>query len=480
MRRRTGYPSPLVACGAIAVTASSLLVSCAPFPQGTGREAVEEDLEARLGSATSLEAGASEVYQRVLADGVLDPDDTVRLAIAGNQRLHAILQELDIARAELWRASLLPNPVIEAELQFIEAGGGDVLELGVAQDIIHVLLMPRRRQIASERFEQVKAEVTAAVIDLATEVRVAYRRLQAQEELVGLYRTAVDAFALSHEAARRLREAGNIRELDVLREQAMLEESKVALSEALALAAQHRENVNALLGLWGPAAASWSISPRLPTPSPLELDPETLESEVIARSLDLRSLQHRIMALGQAAGVERLEALFPEATGGAIAEREPDETWSAGPRASLALPLFDFGQAANAEARARLEQAYARYTDLAVRLRHSVRSAYVESTTSGETSRFLREVVMPLRTRVTERTRLQFNAMQLGVFQLLEARRQELDAARRYVESLRDHWIARLRLEALLLGRLPEMRFGIETPRMESAGSVGDGGNGGH
>lgn len=480
MRRTTNDSSRRLACTAIALFTGSLLTSCAPFPRGTGREAVQAELETRLGPETSLEVSAAEAYEQALADGVLDPDEAVRLAIAGNQQLHAILRELDIARAELWHASLLPNPVVEAELQFIEAGGGDVLELGVAQDILHVLLLPRRRQIAGERFEQVKAEVTAAVIDLATEVRVAYRRLQAQEELVGLYRTAVEAFDLSHEAARRLREAGNIRELDVLREQVMLEDSKVALSTALVQAKQHRENVNALLGLWGSAAASWSIPPRLPTPSPTELDPERLESEVIARSLDLRGLQHRIVALGQAAGVDRLEALFPEATGGAIGEREPDETWSVGPRASLALPLFDFGQAANAEARARLEQAYAQYTDLAVRLRHAARSAYLESTTSGENSRFLREVVIPLRSRVTERTQLQFNAMQLGVFQLLEARRQELDAARRYVESSRDHWIARSRLEALLFGRLPEMRFGIATPSGGASGRVGSGGNGGH
>ncbi len=67
--------------------------------------------------------------------------------------------------------------------------------------------------------------------------------------------------------------------------------------------------------------------------------------------------------------------------------------------------------------------------------------------------------------------------MQLGVFQLLEARRRELDAGRRYVETLRDHWIARTRVEALLLGRLPEARFGISSPNSDSTSAMASNGN---
>ena len=205
------------------------------------------------------------------------------------------------------------------------------------------------------------------------------------------------------------------------------------------------------------------------------MDAEQLESRVLEASLDLRARHHAIVALGHAVGLKRLSVMFPEASAGAKAEREADETWAVGPVASLSLPIFDFGQAASAEARARLQQAYDGYTDLAVRIRRASRAAYVETRTLGNNSRYLLDVILPLRSNITERTQRQFNAMQLGVFRVMEARRRELEAGRRYVETLRDHWIARAKVEALLLGRLPRQRFGISNPGDAMAANTMDG-----
>ena len=48
----------------------------------------------------------------------------------------------------------------------------------------------------------------------------------------------------------------------------------------------------------------------------------------------------------------------------------------------------------------------------------------------------------------------EYNAMQVGVFQLLQARREQLEGKRAYVRTLRDYWQARTTLEQLLAGRL--------------------------
>ena len=460
-----------------------LLAGCSVPSEGAGRRHVQEQINARLGQsvATAIDGDGRTAIRRILDDGVLGADEAVRLAVANNRKLQSILEDLEIARAELWQASLPPNPVADAEIQFVEAGGGDLLELGVAQSIIDILLIPRRRQVATERFESVKASVTAAVLDLATEVRAAYRGLQAQRELVELFRSATDATYFSFDAARRLREAGNIIELDVLQERALYEDAKIALVEAQAMARKHRENLNVLMGIWGPDGESWTVQPRLPEPTELKAGAGDLESEVLTASLDLEAMRHGIVALGHEVGLKRLEVMFPEGAVGVTAEREAGETWSAGPLTSLSIPVFDFGQAASAEARARLRRAYERFTDFAVRIRRSARTAFVESETAGNNSRYLREVILPLRAQITEQTQRQFNAMQLGVFQLLQIRRRQIDAGRRYVETLRNHWIARTRLEALLLGRLPQQRFGIADPGGGSmAAMANNGDSGGH
>ena len=44
--------------------------------------------------------------------------------------------------------------------------------------------------------------------------------------------------------------------------------------------------------------------------------------------------------------------------------------------------------------------------------------------------------------------------MQVGIFELLQAKQAEIDAGRDYVESLRDYWIARTELEKAIGGGL--------------------------
>jgi outer membrane protein TolC len=54
---------------------------------------------------------------------------------------------------------------------------------------------------------------------------------------------------------------------------------------------------------------------------------------------------------------------------------------------------------------------------------------------------------------VVEQTLLQYNAMQLGIFELLEARREQLGSELAYVETLREYWTSTAELDALLVGR---------------------------
>ena len=53
-------------------------------------------------------------------------------------------------------------------------------------------------------------------------------------------------------------------------------------------------------------------------------------------------------------------------------------------------------------------------------------------------------------------TQLHYNAMQIGVVELLRAKEQQIETAVAYVEALRDHWLARTDFALLLSGRLPE------------------------
>ena len=62
---------------------------------------------------------------------------------------------------------------------------------------------------------------------------------------------------------------------------------------------------------------------------------------------------------------------------------------------------------------------------------------------------------MPLRERIVSETQLAYNAMTVGVFELLQAKREQIHAGRAYVEALRSYWTAQAEVDQLLAGRLP-------------------------
>jgi len=128
-----------------------------------------------------------------------------------------------------------------------------------------------------------------------------------------------------------------------------------------------------------------------------------------------------------------------------------------GPSISLPIPLFDQAQAGIAADQARLKQAIERHFSLAVRLRARVRSTQNSTQSAREKAVYYQHIIIPLRHKIVEETQLQYNAMQMSTFQLLQAKRDEIDAGTEYVESLRDYWLASAELDLLVNGRMPRL-----------------------
>jgi len=63
---------------------------------------------------------------------------------------------------------------------------------------------------------------------------------------------------------------------------------------------------------------------------------------------------------------------------------------------------------------------------------------------------YYQEIVLPLRRKIIDETQREYNAMQVGVYQLLAAKRGEIEAGRGYIETLRDYWLSRVALERAL------------------------------
>jgi cobalt-zinc-cadmium efflux system outer membrane protein len=315
-------------------------------------------------------------------------------------------------------------------------------------------LIPARRKIAAAQLDQATGRVTGEVLTLATETESAFYTCQAAEQTVELRRTIAEAAAASLDAATRLREAGNTTDLDYYGERAQAARTTVELANAKADSQDAREHLNALMGVWGPQA-TWSIAGRLPDLPSDEVRPQGLETLAIRHRQDLVASRAEVLAQARLYGFTVDTRFFAQADLGVEAERETDGQWRIGPTLSVPIPLFDQGQAALPRAAAVLRQSQERYTALAVDIRWQVRAARSRMFNARGAAQFYHDEVLPTQQRYLDQTQLHYNGMFVSVFQLLQAKRDEIDAAAQYIQALRTYWISRAELERAVGGKLP-------------------------
>ena len=434
------------------------LAGCASVNLQAGFSDVSAAVEKRSATKIAWSTGSKQDQEaaeqlRVLLRRTLTADDAVQIAALNNRDLQALYNELGLAQADLVQAGLFKNPVLDAAVFLPLSGVRPDYQLSVVIGLLDALYVPLRKRVAAALSEEAKFRVTGAVLDFAAQVRSAFYVHQANEQLVELRQTIVAALSASLDVSRRLYEAGNITELDLARDRAQTEEAKIALRSAEIAARQSREQLNILMGLWG-ADTEWTIDPRL-ADIPERLDVEGVEGFALDRSLDALLARQRIIVAGQQLGYTRATALIPDLEIGAGAEREGEEGWKVGPSIAFPIPLFDQGQARVGRALAELRRAQQEYYALGVRIRATARAVQDRIDGARDRALYYRDILLPLRERIVNEGQLYYNAMQIGIFQLLREREQQIETAVAYVDALREYWLARTDLSQIASGRLP-------------------------
>ncbi|MEY4578974.1 MAG: hypothetical protein RL701_3677 [Pseudomonadota bacterium] len=380
-------------------------------------------------------------------------DSAVRIALLNNRDLRADLLGLGVERGQLVQANLLPMLDVEVAMRLpTRSGGGATWEMGATVDLTQLILQPARSDLAQSELDAARIRVAVSALDLGYRVRLAYFDVQASEQQLELLRTAMAAFGASFETARELLRAGNTTDLDVATEQTAYENARVAVAEAEADLIDARERLNVLLGLFGREVA-WNIRARLPEPDAGAVDVERLESRAIKASLDLAETRANLLALQRRSGLNSVAGVLPQLGIGVSAERH-DGAWEVGPQLHGGLPFGDRQQGTRISVDAQVDALRERYQAQAIDIRAATRAARDRLLSARERVRQYRETLLPLRDRVVQQSLLQYNAMQIGVFQLLQARRDQVEAGRSYVSTLHEFWRLRTVLDQLLAGRM--------------------------
>jgi cobalt-zinc-cadmium efflux system outer membrane protein len=298
-----------------------LLTGCATVDQRAGFSDISAAVEARSGKRVVWHLGTEldiRVVQevRALLQDTLTADGAIQVALLNNRDLQAVYAELGVAQADLVQAGLLKNPMFDGTVRFPIRGGPLEPDLSTAVNFLDVFYLPLRKRVAAARFEDIKLQVTATVLDFSATVQAAFYRYQAHEQMLELQQTIVRALAASLEVAQRLHAAGNITDLDLARERALTEEAKLQLRSAETAVHQSREHLNTLMGLWG-QQTTWHIDRRLPDIPAQPLPFDGLEMRALRQSIDVASARQRMLVAGEQVGATRATALVPELSLGA-------------------------------------------------------------------------------------------------------------------------------------------------------------------
>lgn len=393
----------------------------------------------------------------------LDADSAVEIALLNNRRLRAEYARLGFAQADLLEAAQLENPSLTAGAGFPDrAPSITALDFGLTLNIVRLLTMPARKEIAAARLDAVTLSVADEVIRTAGQTRLLFLDLQAAENLSALLRQIAVAAEAGAEFARRVEAAGNISELALANHESLYEQARLDYARSASDVAGLRERFNAQLGLWG-TQTTWSMVDRLPELPTAEPDMADLEALAIHQRLDLAAAAKEAEVLAKAAGLQRDWRSILTTDVGFQASRDTDGQWVLGPQLSIELPIFNQRQPEIGRLDSARRQAEANLEALAIETRADVRRLRGQLYALRYEAEHYRDTILPLRERITDLTQREYNYMLLDTFDLLSAKREEIAAYRSYLSAIHDYWSTRADLERAVGGRLPD------SPRQSAA-----------
>jgi len=448
----------------VALLAAPLLLACAHMEKSRGHDSVSRLVESRSGHRTGWEQGSPEARQiqeqvsRLLKGG-LNRERAVQIALINNPHLQETYDELDVSQADLVQAGLLSNPTLSGSVGF-PLGQGSArpeYEASIVQSFLDIFMLPLRKRVAEARFDAETLRVAHVALQVAAETSKEFVELQTSEQTVELMRNIAASADAAATLAEKQFEAGNINERAVASERATSAQAELDLAHDQFGVLEHRERLNRLLGLWGENSA-WKSTQALQAIPKAEEPLEHLEVTALTQRLDVQAARKQVEMMESALSMARTSRYTGLVNVGAHVHQDADGPRLLGPTLSLELPIFDQRQALIGRLEAQRRQAQRRLDALGLDVRSEVRIAKAQLDLNRHAADRYLSALLPLRRTVLEQSELEYNAMQIGLYELLATKKAEIEAFRAYLSTVRDYWIAHAELERALGGRVTRPR----------------------
>lgn len=467
---------------AVAGLAATLLAGCAKFSPDGGMTPVAARVASELDKDTlkitsHADAAAAQERVQALLKKPLTADNAVQLALLNNRGLQAEYNALGISESAFVEASLPPNPIIGIER--LATGGELEIERRIVANLLALLTLPKRREIAKIQFEAARQRAIEATFRTAANTRRSYYRTIAANQTVAFLEQARMSADAAADLTRKLGETGASTKLDQARASAFYAEVSNDLARARLAADTDREALTRMLGLWG-GDINFKLLRELP-PMPRIKSVQQVETDALRKRVDLIAARLELDAMAKSYGVTQATRFVSMLNGGlrsnyerAVEEGQKESSRPRGFEIEIEIPIFDFGEVKVRRARETYMQAVNRLLEKAVSVRSEARSAYFTYRASYDIARQYQNRILPLRKVVSEEALLQYNGMLIDVFELLTTVRESIESNVAAIAAKRDYFIATVDFQTAIIGGGGSPGAAGETPAMSAAAEGGE------
>jgi len=408
-------------------------------------------LTAALVVALTLPAISQET-KAVSAPNGLTLDAAIRLALANNPELRASDARVAAAAGRAYQAKQWSNPELELSAEDWPVSGGERFSdakqtIGIAQTLPFPGKKSLDRQMGGAGVKFSDAELALRATELVRDVKAAFCRVLASEQLVAVSTQLVAVAELSADTAQKRVDAGAAAYQEQLRAEVQLEQARTELTGFERDLAAARQGFATLLGR--PALSGTALSGALTeqpdtalldarTPGQLTNHPSVNGAQA---NLNRAQLEHRRSRLDPYPDVKVALA------GGRIGATD-ESIIQLG--FSVPLPILDHGKGKQQEARANVNVAEAELRAVQQQLQREWVNARRRYRTAGEQVASYRERILPKAVEALRLVQTGFEQGKFNFIDLVDTQRMTAEARLAYQGKLLEMNIAQAELEALL------------------------------
>lgn len=426
------------------------LSGCSTISQNDVFNGLKEDTQKNVQwIKTPQEAAALTKNVNDLLAQPLGEEDAVHIALINNRSLQQRYEQIGLSQSELVQAGLMSNPLLGYTLG---RGGGvtrSTLSLDVA--LLDLLWIPLRKDLAGVALEETRLTVGNEVLQTVREVKKAYIDAQVVKGKLALYADLLKSHEASVQLAMRQYTAGNLSKRNLLKMQDTYAHARLELMDLNRENVMAREKLNQLLGLYGDQTNYTFVE----TPLKLEIpiaDDKGLETRAISNRLDIKAAIKGVDYAARDAGYTQNTRLLSGMELSVESEKETDSVRFNSFGIKIPIPIFDFGQGRTGKAQALYNQKVHRLYEVAVNVRSQVRESYATSRYAYDKALEATDVIVPVNEQILEETKLFYNGMLDGIYELLDDQRRYSEAKMQSLILVGEYNKAQADLEYVLGG----------------------------